>query len=925
MARGVLDVDVDVQGQRKLDSLNRGLESAQRRSGGLSRALGGLRGISTTLFRGFSNLAGSLAFGTSSFFGVMGAVVQFARSKFTGSLTSLAGHANSLADSVSGLSGGLAFGPKSLLLALIAVASFIGYKLVSSFLSTNDQIGKLATRLGISTDALQEWRFAAEQTGTSIETIERGVKALSLQIGGASNGSTEAQRNFDKLGVSWQALQRMSPEEQFRTIVDALSRVEDQTLRTELSQRLLGESGVEMGALIKGGTAALDEYAQQAREAGRVVDEETIRNSEKLNDTINRIKSTFQGFVNRILTAALPAFQRIADVFEKELLPVIEKHLIPIIEEITVKGLPLLVGAVRAAIAAFRFFFEKVLPTASRVYNRHIKPVIEAIIFFFAADGESEGYRSLSGVLNFVGRKWDDIFGGMVRTIRGWAAWVSERINAAGRFIAGIPDLLSGAVKDAWDAVWLAIGTVVSSVWDGIKTTVEDVVVGIAAFFVGIKDHVVRVGSAIWRDIRDTAVTLWNTIRTKVEDTIVAIGAFLGQMKDWVVEKAGAIWDDISGAATTAWDAVKTTVEDVVVAVGAFLVGIKDDVVGKATAIWDAIKEAASSAWDAVKTTVEDVVAAIGAFFVGIYEDFTGKAAALWNTIRDTASTVWETIRTTVEDAVVAIGAFFVGIKDDIVGKATALWNTAKTKASDLWDDIKTKIEDVVVAVGAFFVSIKDDVVSKAGAIWTTIKDRASDTWDDIKGIPGSAFTSIKSAFDSAKNTLLTAWRSVWNPVKDFFVGVWNTILGVVNGVISAMNTAIALANEIPGVNIGPIPPVGGTSTQGEDRDPDDPINRPFQSPYRHYNRGGAGSTIGSGVLGFANGGVVTRPTLAMVGERGPEVITPLTGPNAGKGATIINNYNIHVAGSVIEEQGLARTIERVANEGARYGRLEFA
>jgi len=40
----------------------------------------------------------------------------------------------------------------------------------------------------------------------------------------------------------------------------------------------------------------------------------------------------------------------------------------------------------------------------------------------------------------------------------------------------------------------------------------------------------------------------------------------------------------------------------------------------------------------------------------------------------------------------------------------------------------------------------------------------------------------------------------------------------------------------------------------------------------------------GINIPGFADGGIVTKPTLAMVGEKGPEAIIPLTGPNAGAG-----------------------------------------
>lgn len=43
---------------------------------------------------------------------------------------------------------------------------------------------------------------------------------------------------------------------------------------------------------------------------------------------------------------------------------------------------------------------------------------------------------------------------------------------------------------------------------------------------------------------------------------------------------------------------------------------------------------------------------------------------------------------------------------------------------------------------------------------------------------------------------------------------------------------------------------------------------------------GGIGQTFGGGLIpGFAEGGIVTKPTLAVVGEKGPEAIVPLSGP----------------------------------------------
>lgn len=47
----------------------------------------------------------------------------------------------------------------------------------------------------------------------------------------------------------------------------------------------------------------------------------------------------------------------------------------------------------------------------------------------------------------------------------------------------------------------------------------------------------------------------------------------------------------------------------------------------------------------------------------------------------------------------------------------------------------------------------------------------------------------------------------------------------------------------------------------------------------------------------LALGGLITKPTLAMLGEAGPEMVVPLTGPNAGAGAQQITIGEINVTG----------------------------
>ena len=65
----------------------------------------------------------------------------------------------------------------------------------------------------------------------------------------------------------------------------------------------------------------------------------------------------------------------------------------------------------------------------------------------------------------------------------------------------------------------------------------------------------------------------------------------------------------------------------------------------------------------------------------------------------------------------------------------------------------------------------------------------------------------------------------------------------------------------------------------------------------------------------LAAGGIVTRPTLAMIGEAGPEAVVPLDRMGGGM------NVNVYVSGSVTSERDLVESIRReLINIGRRNG-----
>jgi len=98
------------------------------------------------------------------------------------------------------------------------------------------------------------------------------------------------------------------------------------------------------------------------------------------------------------------------------------------------------------------------------------------------------------------------------------------------------------------------------------------------------------------------------------------------------------------------------------------------------------------------------------------------------------------------------------------------------------------------------------------------------------------------------------------NTVVGFFAGMVNAAIGAVNAIISAYNS-IPLLPDLPKAPTVPVPQLGKTS------------NTP--APGR------------MSIPRLAEGGIVSSPTLALIGEAGPEAVVPLDRMATGGGVTI--------------------------------------
>ncbi len=205
--------------------------------------------------------------------------------------------------------------------ALIGIAggAVLG-KLTSSFRATAQEIDKLAktsSKLGLATDQLQFLRFAAEQTGVKVRTMDLALQRMTRRIAEAGKGTGEARNAIKELGLDAQQLARLSPDQQFLQIAEAMKRVASQGDRVRLGFKLFDSEGV--GA-VNTLMANLTQLRAEFDKLGVAVSAENAAKLEKFNDEMNKLAKLLGGikqdFVINISGPAVDAIRALQETVQ---------------------------------------------------------------------------------------------------------------------------------------------------------------------------------------------------------------------------------------------------------------------------------------------------------------------------------------------------------------------------------------------------------------------------------------------------------------------------------------------------------------------------------------------------------------------------------------------------------------------------------
>lgn len=468
--------------------------------------------------------------------------------------------------------------------------------------------------------------------------------------------------------------------------------------------------------------------------------------------------------------------------------------------------------------------------------------------------------EALSPVVQGIGDLYHEILSWTEGEVNEWSQWFVDNKDNIIEFAENL-----GKIVKPLGEILVYIGDAAWGIFSGILSAIGDALRGIADVIVNM-------------DLQDMSTIL--SLLTAILGIKVSfdIGKMFTEMNESI---DGGLIDKLS------------FIEGYITGDGKISTGLTT-LAGKFTSTFASIGAAISPITTAMSEGFSSVVGAVGAtttplttlkgLVVGVGEGFK----ALWGILAANPITL-----------IVAAIAL-------VVAALVHLWNTNKKFREFLTDFYENHIKPIIEGIKETLTSLWEEHLKPLweellkpllGDVWETIKE----TWDlianligeivqiiapvvenilqmvaqlvdDIAGYVGGCMDVLKGIIEFITGVFSGDWEKAWNGIKDIFKGIWemmvslvktpvNLIIGVINGmirgVVSGINLVVRAINSIK-VDIPDwVPLIGG----------------------KHIGFHLSEVTAPQ-IPTLAKGGVITSPTLAMVGEyagadNNPEIVTP--------------------------------------------------
>jgi len=189
----------------------------------------------------------------------------------------------------------------------LSVAAFSQW--MRGAIDAGDETNKLAQKIGVATKEVAGMQLAFRQAGVG--------DAFATSMAKMSKSVAEGSKAFQAMGISTRETDGTlrSNRVLLGEVADKFAGYAAGAAKSALAQEIFGKSGAELIPLLNAGAQGLAEYDAMAAKLGLTIGEETAKQAEKFNDTLDLIGQGSQGVARQIAAQLLPTLSGLADQF----------------------------------------------------------------------------------------------------------------------------------------------------------------------------------------------------------------------------------------------------------------------------------------------------------------------------------------------------------------------------------------------------------------------------------------------------------------------------------------------------------------------------------------------------------------------------------------------------------------------------------
>lgn len=300
-----------------------------------------------------------------------------------------------------------------------STVAFVGTaaKMISSLVSmsveaakTADELLTMSTTTGLSTNQLQEFKYASELIDVSLDTMTGSMSKMINSMNTARSGSKETAEAYRKLGIRITGANGQLREANtvYYEVIDKLGKMKNETERDAIAMKIFGESARNLNPLIEAGSDRLAELAEEAHNVGYVMSEDTLGKLGKLDDAMQRFESQSATLKNTLGLALLPI---LTDIMQ--LISAIPPDVIAVVAVVATVATTVIavVKAVKSVTGVLDMFTGKTQKTTLVVLGVVAALIALAAIIAVIAGKSGDLERSMDSVGNAVSRVQGNVQG----------------------------------------------------------------------------------------------------------------------------------------------------------------------------------------------------------------------------------------------------------------------------------------------------------------------------------------------------------------------------------------------------------------------------------------------------------------------------------------------------------------------------------